>query len=460
MQAEKFRYPSADSCFRDLDRKYFGVLNSGISMILLWLAEALLPADPLTLLAELKIYSPQLRVTELSLIRPVRKLVKEFKSLVNPLRQYSTERRTLEAVASILGSQFFSLVVDADSSSSEGDSTGEYSTAEEEDEKHDESDGCSSSSTDDASPTNSDFGASRQALGTGNLCSVKPLLFSGLKTEITKRSHKQRLSTANKNRKLLRSGQSLIALTKYKFQTRILEDAVNYILSHVKVKGFDTARLTLSKPHGCFVIPWLQRTMPREALWQGYVKQRPRKDERMRRTNFRALVDSLSRNEVQQRTGIDYMAQEYGIDTFITASDVVHSMSKEGLLAENLNKGKFTRSDEERLIKYLAEIEQCRAFTMRWYTTHVNCTTAGDGFYQHGTWWGLSNSEGTDEAVKRSLSCTSGVTPMGKLKLFLGERTPSATALEPPTKHCKECTRFVMLLDALENQISAARSKV
>ncbi len=109
---------------------------------------------------------------------------------------------------------------------------------------------------------------------------------------------------------------------------------------------------------------------------------------------------------------------------------------------------------------YLAEIEQCRVFTMRWYETHVNCTTAGDGFYQHGTWWGLSNSEGTDEAVKRSLSCTSGVTPMGKLKLFLGERTPFATVLEPPTKHCKECTRFVMLLDALQNQISAAWSKV
>jgi hypothetical protein len=424
----KFRLPKSNSVFQDLDRKYVGALNKCITLVLLWLAECLLPSDPLTLLAEFKIYSPDLRKTELSLIKPVRRLVRQFKAVVRPLRQLSTERRTLEAVASILGSEFFSYVVDA-SSTDEEDMTEEGEEEESDDE----------SSTRGQSPEHS---------RSGFLRSVKATLFSRVQRDTaTKRPHKVRLATAVKNRKLLMSGKSLEMLRKFKFRTVDLEKAVSYILAHVKVKGFETTRLTLSQTNGNFTIPWLYRTMPREALWQGYLKLNPDKCERMKRTNFRALVDALTRNEVQPRTGIDYIAQEYGLDTFNIAADVIQSMGKEGLLEQDVD-------------IYLAEVEQCKTFTMRWYKTHVNSTTAGDGFYQHGTWWGLSHAppESSSSApVLGSMSTaasegsSSAPTTNGFLMGQLG-----ASCSHKPAKHCTECTRFVVLLHSLEQLVSTA----
>ncbi len=257
----KFRAPHPDTdVFEDLDRKYVGALNRGFMMVLEWIAIELLPRDPHRLMAELKISSEDLRKTELSILKPARRLTRELKETIRNQPHFSEFRLAYESLAATLGNDYFSAVLGDEESPSSGatDHGSNKSTT---------SDQSSSSETDvhDEKTSDSDRRRSRST--------IKISLFDGKRESSQnrkhRRRHKKRLTTANRNRAILKAGGRLERHRRFKFVSKTLEKAVDYILSHTKGRGVSKTRISLSKPHGSFNIPWLHRTMPRDALIDG-----------------------------------------------------------------------------------------------------------------------------------------------------------------------------------------------
>jgi hypothetical protein len=424
----KFRSPKADEkLVHQLDRKYVGGLCKGMLLILMWLAEELLPTDPLGLICNLKVMTPALRNNELALVRPIRRFMRELKIMIRSQPPFSQERYILEtAVVSLGNAAFSSLLEDSDSESDTSSSTtgGDHEASL--------ISGCRHGSVREDLDLD---GESESKDDTRADNSIRVSLF-GASQRL--RHHKFRQATANRNKMLLKAGLSIESLRRYRFNKHVLEKAVDFILSYAKIKGFSTTRLSLSKPHGSFTIPWLHRTMPREDLIDGYFNLHPDKCDRMKRTKFRELIDALTRDEVQQRTGIDYIAQEYGIDTFKAAAGLVREMDADGFFPSS------ACPDEESMaaLEALAEIEKSRRFTMRWMRSHITCDPAGDSYFQHGSHWGLSADKGSSEG-------SSSIRDAG----YARDITESGA---PPTLHCAECTRFLYVLHTLQVYLDAA----
>jgi hypothetical protein len=280
------------------------------------MAEQLMPADHLALLAELKIRSSELKQAELSLIRPARRFIHELESAIKNQRPYSTERLVLESIAAKLGSDFFSTLLDNSpdgTSSSVSFSGTEGSTSSEDERDNYEADVCL---------TRKRHGVRTSLFGSDTFRN----------SSSSQRRHKCKFASANKHLNLLQSGESISKIRRFRFDKMELEQAIDFILSYSKLRGVDTTRLALSSDFGSFVIPWLYRVMPRDCMWNGYCSLKPDADTRIKRTSFLFLLDSLTRDEVGARTGVDYIAQEYGIDNFHAASAVVTSMWNDGFL--------------------------------------------------------------------------------------------------------------------------------
>ena len=224
----KYRVPKPADLFPQLHRKAVDAINEGVLKILIWICESILPADPFRMLAELKITSPELKQTELTLLRPLRRFLKELKSTIRCKEQFSAERKALESVAAAAGNEFYCAIIDSsESSNSETSKSGSSSDSEKLDNPH--------------------------STATTKRSKVRLNLFPNTEI-IKKRRRKTRQAMANKNRALLKTGERLDN-KRFCFNVEILERAADFVLAHTKVRGVSKTRLALDKPYGSFIIP-------------------------------------------------------------------------------------------------------------------------------------------------------------------------------------------------------------